>query len=347
MARKEKKPPSISDVARKAGVSISTISRAMNDKDRLNPQTYDKVKRAMDELNYQKTGRSAAAQKTRTIAVVVPTILDPFFSVVLHGIDGTTRTYGYNLVFFDSNNSVELETQNVRRILDSAVDGVIFVPSGNSVTGYTLLRDAGLPVVLLDRLLDVADPSYVISNDEEGAYLATKYLLDLGHRRVLYMGGIHSTSTEEARLVGYRRALREHGIPARDDLVGECQFDAESACLVMTSMLQGRRPSFTAVFAGNDLIAFGIRKVLEEIGCRVPQDVSLVGYGDMPFARMISLTSVSNPALEMARSAVSLLIQVIEKKFVSSHRTVMRPALVLRGSCQQVAAVQEPGPASA
>lgn len=346
MAKKGKKPPSISDVARKAGVSISTISRAMNDKDRLNPRTYDKVKRAMDELHYRKTGRSAAAPRVRTIAVVVPTILDPFFSVVLHGIDGTAKTYNYNIVFFDSNNSVEIETQNIRRIVGSAVDGVIFVPSGNSIAGYSHLRDAGLPVVLLDRLLDVPSPSSVISNDEEGAYLATKYLLDLGHRRIFYMGGIHSTSTEEARLNGYGRALRDYGIPVRDDLVGECQFDSESACLVMTTMLQGRRPSFTAVFAGNDLIAFGIRKVLEEIGCRVPQDISLVGYGDMPFARMISLTSVSCPALEMARSAVSLLIQIIEKKFVSSHRTVMRPALVLRSSCQQVGN-QEPGPEQA
>jgi LacI family transcriptional regulator len=336
MAKKEKRQASIFDVAKKAGVSISTISRAMNDKDRLNPQTYEKVKRAMNELKYRKTGRSAAAQRLRTVAVVVPTILDPFFSVVLHGIDANAKTYNYNLVFFESNNSVEIETQNVARILGSAVDGVLFVPSGNSVAGYSMLRDAGLPVVLLDRLLDVEDPSYVISNDEEGAYLATKYLLDLGHRRILYMGGIHTTSTEEARLNGYVRALREHGIAPSDELVGECQFDSESAYLVLTSLLQGGRPSFTAVFAGNDLIAFGIRKVLEEIGCRVPQDISLVGYGDMPFARMISLTSVSCPALEMAKSALNLLIQIIEKKFVSAHATIMRPALVLRSSCRQI-----------
>jgi LacI family transcriptional regulator len=344
MAKKAKKPASIFDVAKKAGVSISTISRAMNDKDRLNPQTYEKVKRAMDELNYRKTGRSAASQRVRTVAVVVPTILDPFFSVVLHGIDANAKTYGYNLLFFDSNNSVEIEAQNVRRILNSPVDGVIFVPSSNSVTGYSMLRDAGLPVVLLDRLLDVEDPSFVISNDEEGAYLATKYLLDLGHRRILYVGGIHTTSTEGARLNGYVRALRECGIPLSEDLVSECQFDSESACIVMTKILQGSRPFFSAVFAGNDLIAFGIRKVLEEIGFKVPEDISLVGYGDMPFARMISLTSVSCPALEMAKSAVSLLIQIIEKKFVSSHRTIMRPALVLRSSCRQIGAVRHPDP---
>jgi LacI family transcriptional regulator len=344
MAKKEKKQASIFDVAKKAGVSISTISRAMNAKDRLNPQTYERVKRAMDELNYRKTGRSSVGQRLRTVAVVVPTILDPFFSVVLHGIDANARTYNYNVQFFDSNNSVEIETQNANRILNSGVDGVILVPSGNSTTGYSMLREAGLPVVLLDRLLDVEDPSYVISNDEEGAYLATKYLLDLGHRSVLYMGGIHNTSTEEARLNGYVRALAECGIAMSDDLVSECQFDSESACLAMTKLLQGRRPSFSAVFAGNDLIAFGIRKVLEEIGFKVPQDVSLVGYGDMPFARMISLTSVSCPALEMAKSALNLLIQVIEKKFVSSHKTIMRPALVLRSSCRQVGAAQHPGP---
>ena len=343
-SKKEKKQPSIVDVAKKAGVSISTISRAMNDKDRLNPQTYERVQRAMRELEYRKTGRNAAA-RVRTIAVVLPTVLDPFFSVVLHGIDAISKTYNYNILLFNSMNSVDVELANVRRILDSALDGVIFVPSGDSKTAYQQLRDAGLPVVLLDRILDVEDPSYVISNDEEGAYLAVKYLIDLGHRSILYMGGIHDTSTEAARLKGYTRALRECGIPVRDEAISECSFDSESAYAAMKEILRKKTLQFTAMFAGNDLMAFGIRKALEESGLMVPGDVSLVGYGDMPFASLISLTSVSCPALEMAKSALSMLIQIIEKKYVSSHKTVMRPALILRSSCAQITAgAKRPAP---
>lgn len=344
-SKKEKKQPSIVDVAKKAGVSISTISRAMNDKDQLNPQTYERVQRAMRELEYRKTGRNSAA-RVRTIAVVVPTVLDPFFSVVLHGIDAISKTYNYNILLFDSMNSTEIELTNANRIVQSVPDGVIFVPSGDSTVAYRKLKDAGLPVVLLDRLLDVEDPSYVISNDEEGAYLAVKYLIDLGHRSILYMGGIHDTSTEAARLRGYTRALRESGIPVLDEAISECSFDSESAYAAVKEILRKKSPQFTAMFAGNDLMAFGIRKALEENGLMVPRDVSLVGYGDMPFASLISLTSVSCPALEMAKSALSMLIHIIEKKYVSSHKTVMRPALILRGSCAQItAAARRPVPA--
>ena len=166
----------------------------------------------------------------------------------------------------------------------------------------------------------------------------TKYLVDLGHRSILYMGGIHTTSTEAARLRGYSRALRECGIPLDDRFVSECSFDSESAYTAMTGILQDRDLRFSAVFAGNDLMAFGIRKALEDSGLKVPQDVSLVGYGDMPFASLISLTSVSCPALEMGKSALSLLVQTIEKKYVSSHKTVMRPTLILRSSCMQIGA---------
>ena len=291
----------------------------------------------MRELEYRKTGRNSATIPGANIALVVPTILDPFFSVVLHGIDAFAKTYNYNILFFDSNNSVEIESKNVARILRFRARRRHLRSLGRFDGGLLALRDAGLPVVLLDRLLEVEGASYVISNDEEGAYLAVKYLVDLGHERILYMGGIHSTSTEAARLRGYSRALREYGMPRDEQFISECTFDSESAYAAMTGILQSEL-QFSAVFAGNDLMAFGIKKALEETGLKVPRDVSLVGYGDMPFARMISLTSVSCPALEMAKGALSLLIQIIEKKYVSSHKTIMRPTLVLRSSCAQVPA---------
>jgi len=339
-----KKSPSITDVARKAGVSISTISRAMNDRNRLNPETYEKVQRAIRELKYRKARRGPATSRLRTVAVVVPTILDPFFSVVLHGIETMAKTYAYNVLLFDSCNSTQIEVKNVTRIIDWAPDGVVFVPSSNSTTGYRMLRKAQVPVVLLDRLMEKEESDYVISNDVEGAFLAVKYLIDLGHRSIQYIGGNHNTSTEEARLRGYTRALAEHGIPLCKDLVSECSFESESAYEIMKKILGRGNAEFSAVFAGNDLIAFGARKALDEAGLRVPHDISLVGYGDMPFASLICLTTISCPALEMAKSALSLLIQIIEKKFISSRRIVMRPTLVLRSSCRRIAYAQDASP---
>ena len=143
MSGKDKKAASIGDVARRAGVSISTISRAMSDKDRLNPQTYERVQRAIRELNYKKARRGPSSARPRTVAVVVPSILDPYFSVALHGIDNVARTYNFNTLLFDSCNSAEIEAKDVARILESSVDGVVLVPAGSSREGYGMLRDAG------------------------------------------------------------------------------------------------------------------------------------------------------------------------------------------------------------
>ncbi len=341
MASTHKKAPSIVDVARRAGVSISTISRAMNDPTRLNAQTYERVQAAIRELNYRKARRGPAPSRPRTIAVVLPSILDPYFSVALHGIDNVASTYGFNTLFFDSCNSADIEVKCVRRIIGSGVDGVVLVPAGDSSEGFDLLRDAGLPVVLLDRTLEGDDLRCVVSNDEEGGYLAVKYLVDLGHRDILYFGGAHNTSTEQSRLRGYRRAMRGRGLPLGKHSVIESSFDSERAYEVMSEILRDRHKPFSALFAGNDLIAFGAMKALHEAGLKVPQDVSIVGYGDMPFATMISLTSVSCPVLEMAKSATALLLNLVDRRFISSPKIVMRPTLVLRSSCTRVGGAHE------
>jgi LacI family transcriptional regulator len=196
-------------------------------------------------------------------------------------------------------------------------------------------------VVLLDRTVEAEDLRYVISNDEEGAYLAVKYLVDLGHHEILYFGGDHDTSTEQARLRGYRRAMRGRGLQVGKQSVIECSFDSERAYEAMNALLRGDRQPFSAVFAGNDLIAFGAMRALQESGLKVPRDVSIVGYGDMPFASMISLTSVSCPVLEMSKSAMTLLLHAVDRRFVSSPRIVMRPALVLRSSCSRSSGARE------
>jgi LacI family transcriptional regulator len=339
MARETASPtkaPRLSDIAKVAGVSISTISRALMDSSQLKPETYDRVARAVKSLDYRKKSRPHSAARQKMIAVIVPSILDPYFCVLLHGVDAVAKTYNCNILFMDSMNSTEIELKNIHRLSKVPIDGAILVPSADRTQGYEFLREKGVQVVLADRTLDVDDASWVVSNDEEGAFLATKYLIDLGHRSILYVGGTHVTSTEQARLAGYKRALREHGIPVRAPLVTECSFDSETSHAAMTRILKAGNPVFTAAFAGSDLIAFGIRRAMEKRRLNVPRDVSLVGYGDMPISAMTSLTSVSCPADEMGKSALTLLLHLVEHKFVSSRRIVLRPTLVLRSSCRQL-----------
>ncbi len=163
-----------------------------------------------------------------------------------------------------------------------------------------------------------------------------RYLIDLGHRDILYFGGDRATSTEAARLEGYQRAMRSDGVALDDASVTECSFSSESGYEVMNLMLESGRRRPTAVFAASDLIVAGAMRALQERGLRVPEDVSIVGYGDLPFASMISLTTVSCPVLEMAKSAMTLLVHVADDRFIGNHRIVMRPALVLRASCARV-----------
>ena len=333
--QKHSDPPRLLDVAQRAGFSVSTVSRALIDKSLLKPETYERVAKALESLDYRRPRRNSASIRTRTVAVIVPSILDPFFCMLLLGIDSIAKTYNCNVLFFDSANSVETEMKNVLRFADSNIGGAILIPSGDSSSGFGLLQNRGIPVVLLDRTLGLEDSYSVTSDDEEGAYLATKYLIDLGHKTVLYVGGNRNTSTEKARLVGFRRAMEMHGVAVLPDLVTECLFDAESSYAAMSKIVSEKKPIFTAVFAANDLIALGVKKALEEGGLRVPQDVSLVGYGDMPFSSSISLTSVSCPAFEMGESALTLLIHIIEHKEIGSRKILLRPTLVLRSSCQQ------------
>ena len=330
---KRKSSPSITDVAKRAGVSPATVSRVIGNKSIVKPETVERVNDAIDQLHYTKI-RSAGRHRQKMVAVVVPDIQDPFFHTLLKGISDIARVHRYSIVLFNSDNSKTIEQENLELAVEQEVDGIIIIPSNKTVALIDSLIENEIDVVFLDRVIDRKDICYVISDDEEGAYQAVKYLLHLGHRDILYVGGDSQLSTEKNRLKGFKKALMEFGISVRPELICECSFSSETI-YHQTQQIIKSKLDFSAVFSASDLIGFGIIKALEDSGKSVPEDVSLIGYGDMPFSNYISLTTVSSPAYEMGKNALLLLMDRIERRRVVVNKVVLRPSIIFRSSCKQ------------
>jgi DNA-binding LacI/PurR family transcriptional regulator len=330
---KKRTSPNIIDVARRAGVSPATVSRVLSKKDLVRTETKTRVLAAMDELNYEPDSYGNRRQrKTGTIAVVIPELTDQFFSILIKGIGDEGRLHGYSFLLYNTENSPDIERGVLEIALDKEIDGIVIVPSDDDPGLAELFEERRIPYVFLDRLVSKEDIPSVVSDDEEGAYQGTKYLLDLGHRDILYIGGETRLSTERNRLKGFTRALADHDLSLSTQLVRECSFHYEEGYEETLAILEKGYP-FTAVFAASDLIAFGAKAAIEKHGLSVPDNISLVGYGDIPSSRFMSLTTVSNPAYEMGKSAFRLLLDYIENRIATPKQIVLRPSVVFRSTC--------------
>ena len=330
---KKRSSPNIIDVARRAGVSPATVSRVLSKKDLVRTETKTRVLAAMDELNYEPDNYGSRRQrKTGTIAVVIPELTDQFFSILIKGIGDEGRLHGYSFLLYNTENSPDLEREVLATALDKEVDGIIIVPADDEPGIAEIFEEKKIRYVFLDRVVSKEDIPSVVSDDEEGAYQGTKYLLDLGHRQILYIGGETRLSTERNRLKGFTRALADHDIILNTQLVRECSFHYEEGYEETLGILKEGYP-FTAIFAASDLIAFGAKAAVEKHGMSVPEDISLIGYGDIPSSKFVSLTTVSNPAYEMGKSAFRLLLDYVENRLETPKQIVLRPSVVFRSTC--------------
>ena len=330
------KSPTIHDVAQLAGVSLSTVSRVLNDYDSVNPQTRERVEAAIKELHYEKSKAAdpvKSGREKKTIGLIVPNILNPFFPLLIKGIEQVAKIHGYHLILCDSENDVTIEQQHIDNLSERGVTGVILIPSSET-THVENLIESELPFVFLDRFLDIEGASYVVSDNEEGAYQAIKYLLKLGHRKIVYLAGPQDLSTEKARFKGYKRALEEEGIECCNELFREGHYALEDAYGEVNELLR-QKTKFSAIFAANDMMAFGAKQALKEHGLKVPEDISLVGYDDIRFSSIIALTTVAQPTYEMGRNAMVLLLDLIEGRVSTPQQIVLRPSMMIRESCQR------------
>jgi len=325
------------DVARKAGVSINTVSRALNDRPEISPETKERVLRAAAKLGYRpnKLARGLRSNKTEIIGVIVGDIANPFFSAVVQGMGKKARGLGYSLILQDTGEDYENEEEAVRIMQYEQVDGVLLTPVQTDKKSVQLLQEAGIPFVLVARYFTDIETDYVVADDAQGGWLATTHLIDRGHKRIAFINGPSYNSSARERMEGYTRALCEHGIEVDDRLIRTCALTMEDGYVHTKDILREIRPRPTAFFAFSDFVALGIMQALRGKGIKVPRDMAVVGYDDIAFASCLEvpLTTVRMPKREMGAKAVEILIKKIEQKGAAGRCQVKMPVeLVVRES---------------
>ncbi len=326
----------IHDVAREAGVSASTVSRVLNGTAPVNEEKRRRVLHAVEKLNYRPNAlaRGLKKKRTYTIGLIVPDITNPFFAEVAKGVEDASRDYGYTVILCNSENDPARERTYLNVLGEKQVDGVIFVTAGSNEVNRSTPLESPIPLVMLDREIPGIHADSVLVDNKRGAYEAARHLLTLGHKRIGIITGPLPLSTAVERWEGYRKAMREAGVPVDPRLVKNGGFTFEGGYAAMQEILgEGDPPS--ALLASSDIMALGAMKAIEECGFRIPEDVAVVGFDDIMVASLVkpALTTVAQPKRQMGQLAVEMIVERLERGRKRVRRVLLAPRLVIRESC--------------
>lgn len=338
--RHEERSPTLQDVAARAGVSVSTVSRVVTGSVAVEAGTAARVREAIAALEYRPNllARSFRRRVTHTIGLLVPDTSNPFFAELARTIEDAGFAEGYSVILGNSDLSPVKQETYIDVLLAKRVDGVILASSGlipraDGHDAVERILEAGVPCVVVDRDLGEMPVDQVLVDNERGGYLAGEHLLGLGHRRIACLVGPNDLTPSAGRIAGLRRALAEAGVAvAEEHLVrGNGRPDGGAAA---ARTLLGHGLDVTAVFAFNDQMATGAVGALQRSGCRVPEDVSVVGFDDIPLAAAIypALTTVAQPIAEMGALGVRLLLDRIARRDAPWRRELLETRLVVRES---------------
>ncbi|AJY73440.1 LacI family DNA-binding transcriptional regulator [Paenibacillus beijingensis] len=308
--------PTIRDVAKRANVSVATVSRILNNLTGYSDKTKQKVLQTIEEMGYQPNAiaRSLNNKRTQTIGVLFPLVSSEFSSEILYGIENYAHDNNYSVLVCNTEIDGTRTLKYLQLLREKQIDGVIFASETLKDEYYSALQSAQIPVVLVASQSERPDVPYVKVDDKQAAYDATRYLIERGHRDIAMISGTKGDPIAgTTRFEGYLLALHDHGIEYDDELVRYGDFLYESGCEAMKSLLQIKRP-LTAVFAASDEMAIGAITEASRHGMRVPDDISIIGYDNLRLSSMLipALTTVHQPLNEMGRIAAEKLITMVE-----------------------------------
>ena len=326
----------ITRVADRAGVSIATVSRASADPGTVSKKLLLRVQEAARALNYRpsRAARMLRGATSQAVGVVIPDLENPFFTSAVRGIDSVLQAAGYTLLLANSDEDVARERNVLQTLRAEGVVGIIFVPINAARDAYREVLAPPLHTVAIDRSPVGLRPDLVTVDNVEGTRCGVAHLIEMGHREVALLGGPlrHSTATERER--GYEQALKEGGLPLCADLVYRADFREGGGYHGMKALLAlPRRP--TAVFVANNLMTLGAFRALHEARIRIPEELALVGFDDMPWATSLNppLTAVSQPSQEIGSAAADLLLDRIARPDRTIRHVILETTLVVRASC--------------
>ena len=332
----------INDVAKRAGVSAMTVSRVVNGTGYTSTEARARVEAAIEELGYvpNALARQLRSKRTKTIALVVSDISNPFFTTIARGVEDYAVGHGFSVMYCNTDESEVEEEQYLLMLIERQVDGVLLVPARSSGESFRLLTNHRMPVVVLDRRVAAKNVDSVRCDSEAGAHALAKHLVDLGHRRIAVLTGRRNISTSIDRVAGCRRAIEEAGLTLPEEMVHWGGFNygklnqADGHRMAQDVLAaEGERP--TAIFCANNFIGFGAIRALREAGLRVPDDMSVVAFDDLPEEWVSDpfLTVAAQPAYEIGHRAVTLLLDHIAGAAEPSGQSIVLPfELIIRRS---------------
>jgi len=331
----ERKPVTGKDVAKRAGVSVATVSYVINDGPRpVSPETQAKVQKAIEELGYfpNELARSLTRKQTATIGLMVPNLKNPVYAEIAESFESVCTASGYTVMLTGTDRDLAKEQQLAETLRSKQVDGVVILPSEEPYSFLKLFQQANIPMVVLEH--DLADTHCIVIDDRQGGRLAMQHLLSLGHRRIALIQRETLSPHGHLRGLGCREMLEESGIPLDPALVIVGKAGQAAGYAAMQQWLALPNPP-TAVFAHNDMLAVGAIRAVFDAGLTVPADISVVGHDDTSIIDYLNprLTTVKFPVTEMGRRAGQIILELVQQPDSLPAETITLPVeLVIRAS---------------
>ena len=327
----------LKDVAKAAGVSYATVSRALSGSSQIGSETRERVLKLCDEMGYTTNfvARSMVTKRTNLIGLVVPSVDNQFMSELAYHAEVSARSHGYNIMLCDSGPDLRQEKTVVKLLLGRQVDGILIVPQ--SSRSYESLKPYldQTPTVFLSENLRDQPQSYVAVDNSRGTYLGTQYLYELGHRDILYFGQRQST-THQLRAEGYLKACQELGLAPRYFNSEYTRSSIQGGYQLAKELFQ-KPLNYTAIFASTDSNALGVLTAADELGIDIPGRLSLIGFDNISATALsrIDLTTIDQPKKAMAVQAVDMLRDKIEHGMQGYVHQILLPTLIRRGTCKE------------
>lgn len=333
----------IKDIARKTGLSVSTVSLVMNHKsERISEKTIRNVLQAAQEMNYHPNRLAVGliTKRTQTLGLIIPDIANAFFAEIAKGAETECQKQGYSLILCNTNDHPEKDVDYVDILINKGVDGILFTMAVSSqvhkdLQCFEIAAQAEKPIVLVDRTVPVENKDmelpYVSADNELGGYMATRHLLEMGHKKIGFISGPMGEQSSQNRLFGYIRALQEADVTFDPTLTKVGDYHMETGYRLSADLI---RRGATAIFAGNDMMAYGVYKRAKEQHLSIPGDLAVLGFDDLEFSQMmeVPLSSMKQPTYEIGVCAVQKIISWIEHPEQKPESVCFKPVLMARES---------------
>ncbi|MBI9098960.1 MAG: LacI family DNA-binding transcriptional regulator [Spirochaetaceae bacterium] len=338
--------PNIREVAKRAGVSVATVSRVLNHPERVSPQTKDRIDKIMVEMDFSPNvfARSLNLKRSNSIALIIPDIQNPQNMEIARGVERVAHQKGYNLLLCNTEKDREKEQSYIRMLMEKKIDGIILAFTLLLQADFDEIQKKNIPIILFGQNVLKKNISSVYSDFKEGAFIAVSHLIELGFKRIAYICGGEDHLENRDKTLGYKEALLKAGDKVSEEMIFQGKDDIDSGYLAALKLLK-QTPRPDAVFVANDLMAMGAIDALRTEGIRVPEDISIIGYDNIKMSALIEpkLTTVSWPVYKMGLISARILIEEVENSgdVKMTQNIFLSPKLKIRKSCGHEARVSE------